>query len=153
MIWKRIAVGAAAGAAGTTALNAVTYLDMVIRGRSASNTPEESVERLGQALGVRISGDDDARANRLNGAGSLAGISTGVGVGIIAGLARPALRELPRPVSTLVIAGAAMLFSNGFMAALGVTDPRKWPASSWIADLAPHLAYGAATDAVVRLTP
>ena len=36
--------GAAAGAAGTTALNVVTYLDMAIRGRPASDTPERSVE-------------------------------------------------------------------------------------------------------------
>jgi hypothetical protein len=36
--------GAMAGAAGTTALNAVTYMDMVVRGRGASSTPEQVVE-------------------------------------------------------------------------------------------------------------
>ena len=35
--------GAAAGAAGTTALNVVTYLDMAVRGRPASSTPERTV--------------------------------------------------------------------------------------------------------------
>ena len=39
-------LGAAAGAAGTTALNATTYLDMVLRGRSASSTPEDTMRYL-----------------------------------------------------------------------------------------------------------
>ncbi len=29
-----------------------------------------------------------------------------------------------------------------------ITDPRNWPASSWISDLVPHLAYGLTTAAV-----
>jgi hypothetical protein len=37
-------LGAAAGAAGTTALNTVTYLDMAVRGRPTSSTPEDIVE-------------------------------------------------------------------------------------------------------------
>jgi hypothetical protein len=36
--------GAAAGAAGTTALNAVTYLDMLIRARPESTTPGQVVD-------------------------------------------------------------------------------------------------------------
>ena len=35
----RLLAGIAAGAAGTTALNATTYLDMALRGRPASRTP------------------------------------------------------------------------------------------------------------------
>ncbi len=48
-------LGAAAGAAGTTALNAVAYLDMAVRGRPASSTPEDTVERLsgGPRAGTR----------------------------------------------------------------------------------------------------
>ena len=38
--------GAAAGAAGSTALNAVTYLDMAGRGRGSSSTPEQTVQAL-----------------------------------------------------------------------------------------------------------
>ena len=34
-VWRGLLRGAAAGAAGTTALNTVTYLDMVVRGRPA----------------------------------------------------------------------------------------------------------------------
>ncbi|HEV7623003.1 MAG TPA: hypothetical protein VGO26_02625 [Amnibacterium sp.] len=41
-------MGSAAGADGTTALNAVAYLDMVLRARPASSTPETSVERLAE---------------------------------------------------------------------------------------------------------
>jgi hypothetical protein len=36
-MFKGLARGAAAGAAGTTALNAVTYLDMAVRARPASD--------------------------------------------------------------------------------------------------------------------
>ena len=40
------------------------------------------------------------------------------------------------------------------MTVLGVTDPRTWPASSWVADIVLHLAYGAVTSAVLdRLDP
>ncbi len=46
-------LGAAAGAAGTTALNVVTYLDMAVRGRPASSTPEMTVEKLSEKSHVR----------------------------------------------------------------------------------------------------
>ena len=46
-------------------------------------------------------------------------------------------------------AGAAG--TTGPMALLGVTDPRRWPASSWVSDLVPHLAYGLVTAAVWEL--
>jgi hypothetical protein len=42
----------------------------------------------------------------------------------------------------------ALAGSNGPMTVLGVTDPRTWPASSWVADIVPHLAYGVVTAAV-----
>ena len=42
-------LGAAAGAAGTTALNFLTYVDMAVRGRPASSTPEKTVrDAVGQ---------------------------------------------------------------------------------------------------------
>ncbi len=37
VVFRRLLLGAAAGAAGTTALDAVTYLDMALRGRPASS--------------------------------------------------------------------------------------------------------------------
>ncbi len=36
------------------------------------------------------------------------------------------------------------------MTLLGVTDPRTWPVSSWVADVVPHVAYGAVTAAVLE---
>ncbi|MDP9407093.1 MAG: hypothetical protein M3P95_04185, partial [Actinomycetota bacterium] len=73
--------GAAAGAAGTTALNAVAYLDMVVRGRAASSTPELTVEKLAEKAHVSIPGDEQTRQNRLQGLGPITGLVAGVGVG------------------------------------------------------------------------
>ena len=63
--------GALAGAAGTTALNAVTYLDIAVRARPASETPQRAVKAvagastssLGQPTKWII--EDPARAQRL----------------------------------------------------------------------------------------
>jgi hypothetical protein len=35
------------------------------------------------------------------------------------------------------------------MTALGVTDLRSWAAKDWVADVIPHLAYGALTAVVL----
>jgi hypothetical protein len=139
--------GAAAGAAGTTALNAVTYLDMAVRGRPASSTPEDTVEKVASAAGVEVPGDDESRRNRLAGLGALTGIAAGVGVGVLAGLLAP---RMPLPVLAGTIATAAMAGANGPMTALGITDPRSWDAASWISDVVPHLAYGIVTAAVAK---
>ena len=139
--------GAAAGAAGTTALNAVTYLDMVWRGRPASSTPEDTVEKIAHTAGVAVPGDDETRKNRLAGLGPLTGIATGVGVGVLAGLLAP---KLPLPALAGVVGTAAMAGSNVPMTALGVTDPRSWGAAGWISDVVPHLAYGLVTAAVAK---
>jgi len=47
-----LVAGAAGGAAGITALNAVTYLDMAVRGRSTSSAPEDSIEALVSRTGL-----------------------------------------------------------------------------------------------------
>ena len=139
--------GAAAGAAGTTALNAVTYLDMAWRGRPASSTPEDTVEKLAHATGVEVPGDEQTRQNRLAGLGPLTGIATGVAVGVLAALLA---RRLPLPALAGVVGTAAMAGANGPMTALGVTDPRSWSAGSWISDVVPHVAYGFVTAAVAK---
>src|ERR1700712_3599413 len=82
--------GAAAGAAASTALNAVTYLDMTVRGRGSSSTPEDTVEKLAAKIHVDIPGDQETRQNRLRGMGPLIGLVAGVGVGVVTGLARAA---------------------------------------------------------------
>ena len=135
--------GAAAGAAATTALNTVTYLDMAVRGRPSSSTPGDTVEKLASAAHIEIPGDEAKRSNRLQGLGALTGLVAGIGVGVGAGLARAAgLRSRPL-VGTALTGFGAMAAANGPMVVLGVTDPRSWSAVDWISDVVPHLVYGA----------
>jgi hypothetical protein len=134
--------GAAAGAAGTTALNAVTYLDMAVRGRGASSTPEQTVAKLASTAGIPL-GEGEERENRLQGLGPLTGIVAGIGMGVLVGLLRAAgLRTHPVAGTALITAGV-MAAANGPMVAMGITDPRSWSAADWISDVVPHLAYGA----------
>src|SRR5881398_3287564 len=112
---RGLLVGLAAGAAGTTALNAATYVDMVVRARPASSTPETSVERLAETVGVTIPGDEEQRANRVAGLGPLLGIGTGLGVGALVGVARAAgLRSGP-VVGTLLTTAVVLVASNAPM--------------------------------------
>ena len=143
-------LGAAAGAAGTTALNAVTYLDMAARGRPSSSTPEDTVEALSSKAHVPVPGEGDTRQNRLQGLGPLTGLVAGVGTGAALGLARGAGWRPSAGLGTVAATLGALLGSNGPMTVLGVTDPRTWPASSWAADIVPHVAYGAVTAVVLE---
>ena len=141
---RGLVVGVASGAAGTTALNAVTYLDMVVRARPASSTPEESVNKLAQATGVSIPGDEEQRAHRISGLGPLLGLATGVAVGAVVGVATAAGWNPGRTTGVLVTGGAALVAGNAPMVVLKVTDVRSWSVSDWVSDVVPHLAYGAA---------
>lgn len=141
--------GAAAGAAGTTALNSVTYLDMVVRGRPSSSTPQQTIEKLSERAGVQVPGGDEQRQNRVQGLAPLTGVGAGVGVGLLVGAVR-ATGWRPGPLVTMLLATAgAMVGGNGPMAALGVSNPRSWAAKDWLADVVPHLAYGAVTAGVL----
>ncbi|MFR9803967.1 hypothetical protein ACL02T_16940 [Pseudonocardia sp. RS010] len=143
--------GLAAGAAGTTALNAVTYLDMALFARPSSTTPEDTVRKAEDLAGVSLSregSDSEQAGNRRSGIGALLGIAAGLGTGAAYALAHPALRRLSLPVRGLAAGLAANVGSTAPMTVLGVTDPRRWPASSWVQDLIPHLTYGLVTAAV-----
>ncbi|MGI8536373.1 MAG: hypothetical protein ACR2K2_07700 [Mycobacteriales bacterium] len=146
---RGVLLGAAAGAAGTTALNATTYLDMSVRGRPTSSTPEDTVEALSNKAHVPVPGEGDTRDNRLAGLGPLTGLVAGVGTGALLGLARAAGWRPGLLVGSVAATLGALAGSNGPMTALGVTDPRTWPASSWAADVVPHLVYGAVTAVVL----
>jgi len=135
--------GAAAGAAGSTALNAVTYLDMAGRGRGTSSTPEQTVEALAAKAHVAIPGEGETRENRLQGLGPLTGLVAGVGVGVLVGLARAAGFRSRTLVGTALTTAGVLVAANGPMTVLGITDPRTWSATDWVSDLVPHLAYGA----------
>jgi hypothetical protein len=142
--------GAAAGAAGTTALDIVTYLDMAVRGRPASSTPENTVEKLADELHVAIPGDEQKRPNRLAGLGALTGLVAGVGLGVLVGLVRAAGFRTSPLVGTALITGGVLVATNGPMTVLGVTDPRTWSATDWISDVVPHLAYAAVVEATME---
>jgi uncharacterized membrane protein len=123
--------GAVAGAAGTTALNAVGYADMALRGRPASSVPAWVAEQLTRRVGETILGNGEERQNRLEGLGALAGIATGAGVGALAGQlqgatpATPAFEVLQRAAvlgaatgmrSTVALAALVLRRSDGLPA-------------------------------------
>jgi hypothetical protein len=143
-------IGAVAGAAGTTTLNVVTYLDIAIRGRSTSTTPELTVEALARLVGLTVPGSGDVLANRISGLGALTGYAAGIGMGLILGLAyglgwRPSLL-----VATLVATVLALVGTNGPTTVLGVTNPLTWGLVGWISDLVPHFGYGLVTACVLH---
>lgn len=149
---KGLLRGAAAGAAGTTALNAVTYLDMAWRGRPSSSTPQQAVEELASRAGQPIPGTGEERENRLDGLGALTGVATGIGVGALAGVLRPVVLRLGPVLGPALLGAAAMAATDTSMTRLGLTDPRQWDATAWLSDAAPHLAFGVASYATLRAT-
>ncbi|GGO90297.1 hypothetical protein [Wenjunlia tyrosinilytica] len=142
--------GAAAGAVGTTALDVVTYLDMVTRGRPTSSTPEDSIEALSRTSHIPVPGDDATRANRVAGLGALTGLFAGVGVGAVLGLTQSAGWRPRRFMLGLAATALVLAAGNGPMTVLGVTDPKTWSATDWVSDLVPHAAYGVTTAWVLQ---
>jgi uncharacterized membrane protein len=147
-----ISRGLISGAVGTTALLAVTYADMALTGRAASRAPEESVATL-----LRRSARPVPSDNALTGLGALAGIATGVGIGVVASLLRSAGVRLPAAVGAPAIGALAMAATDVSIARLGVSGPRTWTAADWTRDVVPHLAYGigvrATMDRLDRVNP
>jgi hypothetical protein len=149
---RRSLYGAMAGAAGATTLNLVTFADMTLRGRPASEVPSKVVARL-RALAGLDEGPTQGKAgtrtkNQRDAMGALLGIATGVGIGVAFGLLRPSVRSWPVPFVGTIVAAAAMVASDVPATALGVTDPGTWRAPDWAADIVPHLAFGLTTVAV-----
>lgn len=146
---RELVAGIASGAVGTFALNATTYLDMAARGRPSSTMPAKAAGKLSDLAHADLGGPDTA-PNRREAVGALLGLLTGLSVGAGYGLARTVVR-IPTPVAALGLGIAAMAGSDAPMSALGLTDPREWDAKSWVSDVVPHLAYGAAAAAAYRL--
>ncbi|WP_034262299.1 hypothetical protein [Actinospica robiniae] len=137
--------GVMAGAAGTCALNGATHLDMAVRGRPSSTTPEETAEAVAARANVCIPGAGPDRQARVTGLGALSGIAVGTGVGVLsAGLRRMGVR-LPLWAGAATVAALAMAAGNLPIVRLGVSDPRSWSVGDWLSDALPHLAYGLGT--------
>lgn len=141
-----IADAVAAGAAGSTALNVVTYLDIATRARPPSQTAEETVRRITDRAHLSL-GPEDRAANRRSGLGPLLGYVAAIGtaVGYAAATRR---RRPPLPVSAAALGIGAMVAADTPLTALGVTDPRRWSRVDWMADIIPHVVYGVVTAAV-----
>jgi hypothetical protein len=136
---NNVVKGLVAGAAGATALNAMTYLDMALRARPASSAGEESVQRMAELAHVDV-GSGETAENRKAGLGPLFGYATSIAVAVTFSAARGT--RLPIAASAAVLTGLAMAASSGPMTALKVTDPRQWNATDWVTDLVPHAVFG-----------
>ncbi|GHE76171.1 MULTISPECIES: hypothetical protein [Streptomyces] len=148
-MFQTLARGCAAGAAGTTALNAVTYADMALRGRPTSSVPEDVVDRITADTGHPVPGTGDLRENRLTGLGALSGIAVGVGAGAAVALVHRAGVRVPLWLGGPVTGALAMAASDLPIARTGVSDPRTWSAKDWLSDIVPHVVYGLVTYGVV----
>ena len=133
-----------AGAVGTIALDATTYLDMALRGRPASRTPQQTVERLAALLHVSLPDDESVREGRTSGLGALLGMAAGVSAGAVLSLLRPPPAAGGFPATAALAWVLAMSVGNGPMVTLGITDPRTWSRNDWAADVVPHAAYAVA---------
>jgi hypothetical protein len=144
---SRMVLGKLAGLAGTASLDAVTYLDMAIRGRPPSELPDKMVRKLAELAGCEEFAkpaeelDDRARQQRA-GIAALLGYADGAGSGVLFGLVRPYIRGIPCFWAGIGLAGFTALMSEGLAAKLGQTDPSSWPASAWIEDIVPRCVYG-----------
>ncbi|TFV61245.1 hypothetical protein E4P41_10035 [Geodermatophilus sp. DF01-2] len=148
-----LARGLVAGAVGTTALDAASYLDMVFRGRPASSVPDRLVDAVADRLGLDLPGRGQERANRRTAWGALVGIGNGLATGVAASVMRSAGVRFSPPVGAVVAGAAAMAATDVPAALLGVSDPRSWSTADWATDAVSHLAYGAGVQAVLETVP
>lgn len=148
-ILRRVTTGAIAGAAGVTALNTVTYLDMLVRGRGASDVPARMAEKMLQLGGVSVPGEGETRENRLEALGALLGMAMGTGVGVAHAVSGVSGR-LPLAVESALAGGAAMVTADVPMALTGVSDPKTWGVQGWLSDAIPHAVYGAVVAGIIR---
>jgi hypothetical protein len=145
--------GLAAGAAGTTVLETVRHLDTLLRGRPRSRTPEGVVDAVAKASGRKLPGRGAAAESQRTALAALSGIGGGMVTGVLASAARAAGIRLPAPIGAVAAGVAAMAAADLPAAVLGVSDPSTWTAADWAADAVPHLAYGAAVQAVLEAIP
>ncbi|GGV31230.1 hypothetical protein GCM10010182_63280 [Actinomadura cremea] len=144
--------GVAAGAAGTTALNATAHADMAVRARPSSRVPDAVMSELADRTGTAVPGDARERGDRLEAAGALGGTLAGLAVGGLAGALRATGVRLPTVLGGPLLGAAAMVAADLPAAGLAVTDPRHWTPADWASDAIPHLAYGMTAHATLAAT-
>ncbi len=151
---RGLILGAIAGAAGTMALDYVSYLDMALRGRAPSDLPADVIRRLALKAGFLSFGSagdgiDDETKNRRSALGALSGYKIGIVLGALYGAASyPPEKKRGIALRALVLGGLAMAASDVPAAALGATNLAEWGVSGWLSDIVPHAAYGLVTAAV-----
>jgi hypothetical protein len=106
--------------------------------------PEHLVDAITERAGIEPA-DEETAPGRRQGLAGLLGIATGLGVGVAYGLAGGAHTPWRVAAGTVALTVAASLASDAPATGAGLTDPRTWTAGDWLADLVPHLAYGAVT--------
>jgi hypothetical protein len=144
-----LAKGLIVGAVGTTALNLVTYADMVVRARPASELPAKAAKKMADDVHVDL-GSEEQIGPRSQGLGALMGFAVGLGCGAVYGVVRSRIR-IPFPAAALGLAAAAMANGDAPLVAQGLTDPKKWGVAGWLSDVLPHVAYGVAGAAAYEL--
>jgi hypothetical protein len=140
---RELLYGMAAGAAGTAVLNATTYADMAIRARPPSKVPKRVIKEVARWTGARR-----LPRERAQGLSMLLGYADGFGAGVLFGVLRPRMRNVPWFVAGLGLAAFTLLLSEGTATAMGKTNPRDWGISGWLTDVAPRVLYGCVTCAV-----
>lgn len=151
---RGLILGAIAGAAGTIALDIVSYADMVVRGRGASEMPAEVIRRLAAKAGIAplsVPDDDtdEATRNRRRALGAIAGYKIGILLAALYGLVSyPSTGERGIVLRSILLGTLAMAASDVPATLLGITNPAEWSPSSWASDIVPHAAYGLVTAAV-----
>ena len=121
---QKIVAGIVAGAAGTVALDVATYLDMAIRGRSASNAPAQLVDTVAKGLHLSFSSSNDQQAkNRESGLGALLGYVNGLGTGVGLWLASVAERHGSFTIGSYRVGLAAMVASDVPLIVSHISNP------------------------------
>ncbi len=151
---RTMVAGAIAGATGEIALNVVAYADMLVRARPSSSLPSKLAGRIADLAGVELSqpGErDDIAETRKEASGALLGYVMALSTAVAYAVLRRAGLRLPVPIAGLAIGGVAMAVADSTATAVGVTDPRTWGASGWLADVVPHAAYGMVVAGTLEL--
>jgi len=137
--------GLLAGAAGTAALEIVSYGDMLSRGRARSGLPARVVQKLAARAGFAAfaAAGDDVSQNRRSALGALFGYGVGLGAAVVYAYGRPRVeRWLPWPIAGVMLGAGTLVASEGSATALGATDWRTWSVADWISDIVPRTIYG-----------